>query len=123
MTPQRRVIASVLSGTDVHLSAEEVLEQARQRLPEVSLATVYNTLNELVAMGEVLEVRAAPGPARYDPNVAPAHHHLVCSGCGSLFDVRPRGVDHLHLPDAQRRGFALDEVDVVFRGRCPRCQE
>ena len=59
VTPQRRAVAEVLTGDHVHLTADEVHERARARLPEVSLATVYNTLGELVDMGEVLEIGRA----------------------------------------------------------------
>jgi Fur family transcriptional regulator, stress-responsive regulator len=120
VTPQRRVVAEVLSGEHVHLSAEAIHLAAQERLPEISLATVYNALNELVAMGEVLEVAAGTGPKRYDPNVSPAHHHLVCTDCGTLRDVfsgdlRPT------LPEESRYGFVLTGVDIVFQGLCPRC--
>ena len=56
LTVQRRVVAEVLAGEHVHLTAEAVYSRAQRLLPEISLATVYNTLNELVDMGEVLEI-------------------------------------------------------------------
>lgn len=121
MTAQRRVIADVLVGEHVHLSAEAVHTLAQARLPEISLATVYNTLNELVAMGEVLEVSAGVGAKRYDPNVEVAHQHLVCVGCGALRDVVPGGADGLSLPADQRHGFRLLDIDIVFRGMCASC--
>jgi Fur family ferric uptake transcriptional regulator len=121
ITPQRRAVASVLVGEHVHLTAEEVHHAARDLVPELSLATVYNTLNEMVAMGEVLEVRAAHGPARYDPNVGAAHHHLVCRSCGSLFDVVPTGVEALTLAPPQQHGFSIEAVDITFRGLCSNC--
>ena len=68
ITAQRRVVAEVLAGEHIHLTADAVYNQAQELLPEISLATVYNTLNELVEMGEVLEISAADGPKRYDPN-------------------------------------------------------
>src|SRR5438046_9769987 len=98
ITPQRRVIAQTLEGDHVHLTADTVLEKARAQLPEVSLATVYNTLNELVAMGEVIPVDASPGPIRYDPNVDTSHHHLVCPNCRALHDVTPLGEDSILPP-------------------------
>jgi Fe2+ or Zn2+ uptake regulation protein len=91
-------------------------------LPEISLATVYNTLNELVAMGEVLEVSAGRGPTRYDPNVAERHHHLVCVRCGELLDVQPDGEDGLRLPTRHRHGYQVVDVEIVFRGVCRRCR-
>ena len=121
ITPQRRAVAESLVGEHVHLSADEVFARARDGFPEISRATVYNTLNELVAMGEVVEVRAPSGPVRYDPNGADRHHHLVCTGCGTLFDVRPEGMEALRLADGERHGFRLDDIDVVFRGRCAGC--
>jgi Fe2+ or Zn2+ uptake regulation protein len=122
ITPQRRVIAQALEGDQVHLTAEEVLGIARGRLPEVSLATVYNTLNEMVAMGEVQQVDAGPGPTRYDPNVERPHHHLVCLRCGELRDVYPVGEDSIELPRSQRFGYQLVSRDVLFQGYCPGCR-
>lgn len=116
-------MAEVLAGEHVHLTAEQVHAAARRVVPEVSLATVYNTLNELVRMGQVSEIRLADGSARYDPKIGADHHHLVCEGCGLIFDVEPRGVEGLSLPPAQRFGMEVDGVEVVFRGRCSACAE
>jgi Fe2+ or Zn2+ uptake regulation protein len=121
LTPQRRVIAEVMGGEHVHLTAEEVLERARERLPEVSLATVYNALNELVSMGEVKQVDAGGGPTRYDPNTEDGHHHLVCLKCGDLRDVHPQGLDALELARAQRFGYRIVNREVLFQGYCSDC--
>ena len=121
ITPQRRAVASVFVGEHVHLTAEEVHNAARDLVPELSLATVYNTLNEMVAMGEVLEVRGAHGPARYDPNVGAPHHHLVCRSCGTMYDVVPTGVEALMLARPQQHGFSVEAVDITFRGLCRNC--
>jgi Fe2+ or Zn2+ uptake regulation protein len=121
ITPQRRVIAQALAGDHVHLTAEAVHNKARAQLPEVSLATVYNTLNELVAMGEVIPVAAGPGPIRYDPNVDKSHQHLVCLKCGDLHDVYPAGEESVALPRDQRFGYQLVNREILFQGYCPRC--
>lgn len=123
LTPQRRVVAEVLEGENVHLTAEAVHSRAQARLPEISLATVYNTLNELVGMGEVLEVPGAAGAKRYDPNAHVPHHHLVCTACGDLWDVMRRSSAPVALEEADRRGFEVTGVDIVFRGVCASCQE
>jgi Fe2+ or Zn2+ uptake regulation protein len=121
LTAQRRAVAEVLRGEHVHLTAEAIHDLARMRLPEISLATVYNTLNELVAMGELLEVSAGGGPKRYDPNARQPHQHLVCVRCGDIRDVSPTGEQALDIPVAQRHGYRLVDVDIVFRGLCPSC--
>ena len=118
LTAQRRVIAETMTGEHVHLAADEILERARAVLPEVSQATVYNTLNELVAIGEVVELTHADGRKRYDPNVAEPHHHLVCVDCGRMMDVR---ADPPALPADRAHGFEVLGVEVTFRARCPDC--
>jgi Fur family transcriptional regulator, stress-responsive regulator len=121
VTPQRRAIAEVLQGEDVHLTAEEVYARAAARLPEISRASVYNTLGELRDLGEIREITIDAGAKRYDPNTGEHHQHLVCDRCGSTWDVRPRGEHGLSLPEAERKGFAVREVQVVFRGVCATC--
>ncbi|WP_175408145.1 Fur family transcriptional regulator [Streptomyces sp. TRM64462] len=121
MTAQRRVVAEVLDGEHIHLTADEVLTRATARLPEISRATVYNTLGELVALGEVIEVSSVGRAKRYDPNAHHAHQHLVCSGCGAVRDVHPGGDPLAALPDSERYGFAVTGAEVTYRGLCPDC--
>ncbi|EHN80337.1 Fur family transcriptional regulator [Streptomyces coelicoflavus] len=121
LTAQRRVVAEVLDGDHVHLTADEVHARAARRLPEISRATVYNTLRELVHRGEVLEVSTDGRAKRYDPNAHRPHHHLLCSRCGSMRDVRPTGDLLADLPPSQSFGFTVSEVEVTYRGVCPDC--
>ncbi|MCX4539387.1 Fur family transcriptional regulator [Streptomyces sp. NBC_01565] len=121
MTPQRRVVAEVLDGEHVHLTADEVHARAARRLPEISRATVYSTLGELVSLGEVAEISTHGRAKRYDPNAHDAHQHLVCSGCGAVRDVRPAGDPLTDLPPEERYGFTVTEVEVTYRGLCPDC--
>jgi Fe2+ or Zn2+ uptake regulation protein len=121
MTAQRRVVAEVLAGEHVHLTADDVYERAVARLPEISRATVYNTLKELTDLREVLEVTIDARAKRYDPNTIDPHQHLVCERCGRIRDVHPKGEAELMLPPRERQGFVLTGVDIVFRGLCPAC--
>ncbi|MEU4358027.1 Fur family transcriptional regulator [Streptomyces virginiae] len=121
MTSQRRVVAEVLDGEHVHLTADEVHARAARRLPEISRASVYNTLGELVALGEVAELSAHGRAKRYDPNAHHPHQHLVCSGCGLIRDVHPTGDALAGLPTQERFGFAVSDVEIVYRGLCPSC--
>ncbi|WP_345698891.1 Fur family transcriptional regulator [Kitasatospora terrestris] len=121
LTSQRRVVAEVLDGDHVHLTADEVHARAVERLPEISRATVYNTLGELVVLGEVLEVSTDGRAKRYDPNAHHAHQHLVCSGCGAIRDVHPQGDPLSALPAAERFGFVISSAEITYRGLCPNC--
>ncbi|MGW7354000.1 Fur family transcriptional regulator [Streptomyces sp. NPDC054784] len=121
MTSQRRVVAEVLDGDHVHLTADEVHALAARRLPEISRATVYNALGELVALGEVAEVSTDGRARRYDPNAHHPHHHLVCSGCGTIRDVHPAAEPLDELPAEERFGFTVSTAEVTYRGLCPSC--
>ena len=122
LTAQRRVVVEVLAGAHIHLTVDTVYVRAQHFLPEISLATIYNTLNDLVEMGEALEIFTGDGRKRYDPNVTVPHHHLYCIGCGDLRDVNPDGTGALALPADQQLGFELLDVAIAFRGRCPNCR-
>ncbi|MFD7017011.1 Fur family transcriptional regulator [Streptomyces sp. NPDC059928] len=121
MTSQRRVVAEVLDGDHTHLTADEVHVRAARRLPEISRATVYNTLGELVSLGEVMELSTQGRAKRYDPNAHHPHQHLVCSACGTIRDVQPTGDPLAGLPAEGRFGFTLSGVEITYRGLCPSC--
>ncbi|MDH6122321.1 transcriptional repressor [Kitasatospora sp. GAS204B] len=121
MTSQRRVVAEVLDGDHVHLTADEVHARAARRLPEISRATVYNTLGDLVSIGEVTEVSTDGRAKRYDPNAHRPHQHLVCSNCGTIRDVHPTGDPLADLPAEERFGFTVSEAVVTYRGLCAAC--
>jgi Fur family transcriptional regulator, stress-responsive regulator len=120
VTAQRRSVAEAFDGEHVHLTADQVLARARRGLPEISLATVYNTLNELVELGELQRVHAQHGRPRYDPNTAERHDHLLCLGCGAIHDVAGRG--RVDLPRSQRFGHRIVAHETTFKGYCPRCR-
>ncbi|MFE2876085.1 Fur family transcriptional regulator [Streptomyces roseus] len=121
LTSQRRVVAEVLDGEHVHLTADEVHARAVERLPEISRATVYNALGELVTLGEVVELSTDGRAKRYDPNARHPHHHLVCSRCGTMRDVHPTGDLMAGLAAEERFGFTVSKVEVTYRGLCPAC--
>src|SRR4051812_35957603 len=81
LTPQRMAIVRELAADPTHPTAQELFERLRPGLPTMSFATVYNTLDALAAEGLCAALSLAPGPSRFDPNMA-LHHHAVCDGCG-----------------------------------------
>lgn len=121
MTAQRRVVAQVLDGEHVHLTADEVHARAVEVLPGTSRAAVYHILGELVSFGMVAEVTTIGRAKRYDPNTADPHQHMVCSGCGDVRDVHPTGAPLDALPSTERFGFTVTQVDITYWGLCPGC--
>ena len=88
MTRQRREVYDVLMDVRDHPTAAEVFDRTKQRMPHISLATVYNCLETLTEAGLVKQVNTDRGSARYCPNLR-EHAHFVCGECGGVFDVDP----------------------------------
>ena len=121
VTAQRLVVAEALSAAGRHLSAEEVLAEAGERLPNVSLPTVYSALDALEDAGVLRRVAAGRGPALYDAGAVP-HHHLVCRRCGSVTDLVADVRLAPALEGAAGTGFAPEDAEVVVRGLCADCR-
>ena len=115
VTPQREAVFRALHRNDAHPTADVVHAAVTREMPSVSLRTVYGVLNDLAAMGELVALDVGTGSTRFDPNVD-AHHHLVCTSCGRVRDIRAVPVA---LPRVD--GFTIDDAEVVFRGRCDAC--
>ena len=120
VTPQRQAIFRLLHGDATHPTVETLYERARADMPTISLKTVYQTVHDLEAMGEVELIHLGTGSVRVDPNVETAHHHLICTVCGRVRDVLV-DVRDLRLPVRDRRGFTVSDVEVHFRGVCEDC--
>ena len=121
ITAQRRCIFRALQGDVSHPSAERVYERVRREMPNVSLKTVYQTLNDLADLGVIAALDVGTGSTRFDPNVETTHHHLVCRSCGKVRDLAV-DLPGLGVPRRAALGFAVDSAEVVFRGLCAECR-
>ena len=122
VTPQRQAIFRLLQQDATHPTVEMLYDRARTDMPTISLKTVYQTVHDLEALGEVTVLDLGTGSVRVDPNVEDEHHHLVCTVCGRVRDLAV-GFDGLNVPLRYRRDFTVDEVQVIFRGRCDDCSD
>ena len=119
LTAQRREVYSVLLEKRDHPSAEEVFIRAKNRMPEISMATVYNCLDTLVKCGLVKQVHHDRGATRYCSNMK-EHHHFYCDECGGTYDIDTdpeAGHPAMTLPN----GFRMRSFEIAFSGLCPQC--
>ena len=119
VTPQRQAIFRLLHGNDRHPTVDSLYDAARTEMPTISLKTVYQTVHDLEALGQVSLLDLGTGSVRVDPNVESDHQHLVCSACGRVRDVPLTDVPT--LPSRYRKDFRTDAVEVIFRGTCEQC--
>ncbi len=120
LTHQRLVIYEELVRMQEHPSPEAVFERVREKLPSVSLATVYNNIKIFVEHGLVSELSVHHGSLRLDSNTTP-HHHLVCVSCKHIEDLDEQDVEPVRLKKSLPRGFALHRLSVEVLGLCRKC--
>ena len=123
LTPQRMMILSAIEGSDDHISAEEIYTQISAKYPNINISTVYRTLEILGKLGLICEVYTGGNTRSYlmrRPSYH--HHHLVCSGCGTVVDFADCDLSELADRLSQETGFAIESHLLEFTGRCMDCQ-
>jgi Fe2+ or Zn2+ uptake regulation protein len=120
MTPQRRAIIEVITDcTSLHPTAEQIHDRVAEHMPDISLATVYNTLRELVAIGQIFELSLGLGTRHYELS-HDEHAHLVCIQCGMICDV-PGDLGRVATLSRHNNGFRSIRHDVTIFGYCATC--
>ena len=115
-TRQRLALARLLFGRgDRHVSAEQLHAEAKTARVVVSLATVYNTLNQFTRAGLLREVVVEAGRSYFDTNTSD-HHHVLAVATGSLIDI-PAGTLAISGLPVVPEGLEVERVDVVVRLR------
>ena len=122
MTHQRQVLYEVMQGMAGHPSPEEIFAEVRQRIPAVSLATVYKNIHIFVENGILREVSLHHGSQRLEMNER-QHHHLVCSRCKTITDIDAEGIALIPQHRDLGVGFQVERYAVDVIGLCARCQQ
>jgi Fe2+ or Zn2+ uptake regulation protein len=120
VTPQRLAIARVVRETGGHVTAETVFGQVKERLPGVSLPTVYATLELLEELGQVRRVPAGSGAVLFDARTD-THDHFVCRRCGAVTDLDAHADRTASLAAAAELGLTPDDAQMVVSGLCATC--
>ena len=121
VTPQRIAIYKELAKTEEHPSTEMIYNNIKDYYPNISLTTVYRTLETFEKMGLISVVNVLYHAARYDANLDP-HHHIVCVECRKIEDVYDESVSYSNLkPDLD--DYEVLGYSVLFNGLCKNCSK
>ena len=118
MTKQRAVILEVIRSDMCHHTADEIFTLAKERLPGISRATVYNNLKVLEAEKLIRRITGDSLSDRYDNSYIP-HGHMLCEECGAVRDFNLRNFDKM-LSDAIGSDFNSYELKVRYL--CDACK-
>lgn len=122
LTRQRLAIYRELAGRYDHPDVDTLFRAVQPRIPQISLFTVYRTMNAMEDAGMVRRVATFKGHARYD-GMAAMHAHFLCETCGKIEDVDTRGACHGMQEQARGcvPGNEVRRVDVMISGECGAC--
>jgi Fur family peroxide stress response transcriptional regulator len=120
VTHQRQVIFDTLADMEGHPSPEGVYALVKERIPAISLATVYKNLKTFEEYGLIHEVSPHHRSARFETNAAP-HHHLVCLRCKVIMDVPADDVAPVRLKKSSPAGFQIQRFNIEMLGLCGKC--
>ena len=118
MTKQRAVILEVIRSDMCHHTADEIFALAKEKLPGISRATVYNNLKTLEAAKLIRRITGDSLSDRYDNSYIP-HGHMICECCGKVSDFNLRNFDK-QLSDAIGSDFSSYELKVRYT--CDECR-
>ena len=117
--PRVAVLAAVREHP--HATTDSIITVVRRDLPRVSSQAVYGILGALSDSGLVQRIQPRGSVARYEARTGDNHHHVVCRSCGAIADVDCAVGDAPCLTADDDSGFAIDEAEVIYWGRCPTC--
>ena len=122
-TEQRQLMLKIIQQAEGHLDADEIYRQARQKSPSISLSTVYRSLQLFKELG-LIEEHQFDGMRRYyEAMPRTKHHHLVCLGCGRVFEFKCPSAKRLKSRISREEGFKVTDAEVRLVGYCPDCQQ
>lgn len=122
-TKQRQIILRVLKGTNTHPTADWLYQKVKDKIPNISLGTVYRNLGVLKEQELIQELRHAGSQSRYDGNPQP-HYHFFCLDCGRVEDVILPYSEQMDQDfQSQMPEYAVFGHKTEFYGCCPDCKK
>lgn len=104
-----------------HADTDSIIRVVREGFGDVSHQAVYDVLRALTGAGLVRRIQPSHSVARYEPQGADNHHHIVCRSCGAIADVDCAVGVAPCLAPSDDHGYAIDEAEVIYWGVCPSC--
>ena len=120
-TNQREAILRLLRGTRSHPTADNIYDEVRREIPNISKGTVYRNLKVLQELGEIKELNLDGTISRFEIAQS-AHYHFRCERCGRILDLDEPIHGELDRRVAERTGLKISHHQLEFRGLCQNCQ-
>jgi Fur family ferric uptake transcriptional regulator len=120
---KREQILGTFLKQEGHLSADDLFDLVRRQHPGVGRATVYRSLQWMVARGVARKVDFGEGRSRFEPTYRhPRHFHLICTICHRSSEFLSSDVEAVMEEIAAERRFSAAQVIVQIVGTCEECR-
>ena len=123
VTPQRRLLLSVMQEAGRHLDAKELYRRASEKDASISLATVYRNLRLFKEQGLIDERHLGQAHCYYEMKHLGEHQHLVCRGCGQVIEFESPLLRKLVAEVQRKSNFSVTKVELYLKGYCHKCKE
>jgi len=123
VTPQRRLLLSIMREAGSHLDAKELYRRASERDPNISLATVYRNLRVFEKQGLLNERHLGQARCYYEMKRSGEHQHLVCEACGQVIEFESPLIRKLVAEVQRKNNFSVTKVELYLEGHCHKCKE
>jgi Fur family transcriptional regulator, peroxide stress response regulator len=120
-TKQRKAILRVLRNTRAHPTTDQIYDEVRKEIPNISKGTVYRNLQVLEEDRAITELHLNGTLSRYEAKQE-SHYHFRCEKCGRVSDIAMPVDKDLDHEAEKRTGLKISSHQLEFRGLCKKCQ-
>ncbi len=120
ITDQRIEIFKELFQSKEHPDAEMLFYKLKSRIPNLSLDTIYRTLDTFAELGVIFRVDSQLQRARFDADLTP-HYHFICTKCGTIADIHVD--ENIMLPEDIYKMGDVKNINLQICGICKHCLE
>jgi Fur family transcriptional regulator, ferric uptake regulator len=122
LTPQRILITDIIHDAKGHITAHEIIEHVREKMPGVNKSTIYRTLDILEEAGCVYKSEQG-NEFIYHHDHDGHHHHLKCSRCGRTIACEENIFTSVQKSMMKKYGFQADFKHLIVTGLCEECKK
>lgn len=119
-TWQKDAVLHALGKAEGFVSAQQLHKQLTQHGSVIGLATVYRTLNSLVADG-LADSLVNAGESLFRDCSKGHHHHLICNECGIAVEIEAKQAEEWASKVAKDNGFTDVSHTIDIFGTCKKC--
>ncbi len=123
-TPARKIVFEEVMKAHGHFAAEELVKQCKKHKRNVSRASVYRCLREMLEAGIIRQTAYGEKHAHFEHIYdEKPHHHARCIRCGDLLEIPDLDEEKLYASILKKKNFKVIGHEMVFYGLCDRCQD